>query len=549
MAGILDSEAYWFVKNFTSSPLLDETTNNHDSDAITNALHYAHAGTNYVQCPNIDNNNVSTPDASKFDIIDDGDLDVRVLYAANDWTPATFDIMVSKLQTSGLNGWEFHLTITTGTLALIMGNGAVRSAESSVATGGTDGVVQGLRVTYDSSAGLANFYTMDSPTITSDLGSASWSLLGDADVVMSGGATTGTASTEDVFIGTRPSGFFPCDGKIYAAQIYDGIAGSIQSDFVADDWTDLTSTYTENSNVWTMNQTGTAEVARIIDKAMFWHDTNALITFPDDPALDFDPTSDVWTYGIGFRTYDTSPGADAALMAKKANFTTGDGYALYLESADATAKGVIADGANSDTDISGNLTAGKAHTLIVRFDGSETEIFLDGTGGGPTATSLAADAANALKLTIGSISGGGSYGQFEWWSACVIPLALSDGEIGTGSNTLHDQLLNQVDSTVITPATVSSPWTLQTVALKASQTTTTVSAPWVKPAPGAVAVLSPGTIGAAWTVPSPSFIGARAAARFKLLADSISRFGLAADETSQLELLADEVTRLELKSE
>ena len=551
MAGILDSEAYYFVKNYSGSGnLLDETANNHDSDAITNALFYDHNATdgNYYRSPGLTTNFMEVPDATKFDITDNGDLDVRLKVALDDWSSTTFQYMIGKQNSTATSGWTCDMGGTSfeGKLRFLIGNGTFHQAYSTVANGFTDGTKQGIRYTYDSSASDINFYTLDDPD--ADLGTGSWTLLGAADVTMPG-ATVSTNNNDTVNI-FHPSSYSRSTlGQLYEVQVYDGINGTLVLDWDADDYTEAdieAGTHTDNeSNVFTITQAGTAELARIVNRGLFWHDTNALISIPDDPALDFDPTSDVWTYGLAFRTYDTSPAADAVLMAKKANLTTGDGYASYLESSDATAKGVIADGANTDTDISGNLTAGRAHTLIVRFDGAETEIFLDGTGGGPTTTALAADAANASKLTFGSISGGGSYSQMEWWSAAVVPLALSDGEV----TTLHTALLTQIASTVITPSTVNAPWTIPTVGLKASFTPATVAAPWVKPAPGAVAVLSPGTIGAAWTVPSPSFIGARAAARFKLLADSISRFGLAADETSQLELLADEVTRLELKSE
>ncbi len=452
MVDINQAEAYWFLKNYTTAPLLDETANNHDSDAITNALLRAFTATKYIYAPDIATNHLSTPDHADFDIT--GTIEVRgwgsirnVATGADEYCAGKYDA------TGGERSWIAAVPGVGGTPKFYWStNGTNLLSETSSATLASVGISNdeefGWRITMEIDDGAVNFYyRQDSVTnIESDSG---WTQLGNADISTAAGsngaATSINSGSADQVIAGHSAAGSPIGnyaGTMVRVIICNGLGFSNKvSDFDARDWatTDIENgTWADgDGHTYTIVQAGTAELLHLVDRQTFWHDTNALITIPDAAALDFTHT-DSFTWGIAFRTYDTSPAADAVLMAKKTNLTTGDGYAGYLESANATAKGVVSDGANTQTATSGNLTAGKAHTLIWVYDGSVIQTYLDGvSSGAASADNVSADMANASKLTFGSISGGGSYNQFEWWAACVVPQEVTD------LVTLHTQLLDQ----------------------------------------------------------------------------------------------------------
>lgn len=135
-------------------------------------------------------------------------LDLRYAIALTDWTPATTVIVGTKGSVAGGNTnyiFEFYV-MSAGTLRLQLGDGAgTPSGTSSVATGFTDGALQGIRATWDKSTSIMKFYTksVTAATAFADIDSTSgWTQLGTDQTV----STTLQSVNTAMGIGSRPSG-------------------------------------------------------------------------------------------------------------------------------------------------------------------------------------------------------------------------------------------------------------------------------------------------------------------------------------------------------
>lgn len=439
MSHILDGEAWAFAKNYPGTGVWeDESGNGHDG-TLTNVLTHPFGDEKHIRCPNVAANTLTTPDATAWDICDDGDLDVRVLARMVDWTPAAIMYFVSKNPAGGATGWGVYVT-AAGKQTVEIGNGANRTAVCSAATGVTDGGRSWLGFTYDSSAGLANFYTW--PVVVGEPRPADitdWNLCGTADRTMSGGATTCNNNANDVELGSSGGGE-RLNGAIFDLEVRDGINGTLIGDFDADDWpvpSDvIAATYTDGeSKTYTLNQAGAAELIRLVDRPHFWFDTNAKVSIPDDPALDF-ALADDFTIGVGLRAYDTTTNR---FLAKRNAGGVNEGYMLYLAGTGIAC--FIKDTAgNTTSDETAAITSGAAITAIaVRNRGDDDlEVFSSGVGtGSPTTDTATATLANNGALTIGEALG--NFFQGEIWSYVILREALSDSEVAA----LHSQLLNQ----------------------------------------------------------------------------------------------------------
>jgi hypothetical protein len=178
-----------------------------------------HTGTNYVYLPGVAGNYLSTPDAAALDIT--GDIDLRVQVALDNWTPSGDDTLISKFGAGGNR--SYRLTVTSaGNLSLIWSSDGTTliTATSSVATGITNGTIKWVRATLDvdngSSGNTVTFFTSDNGT--------SWTQLGTT--VVTAGITSIFNSTWTVDIGTDGGAARPLDGKIFRAQILNGIGGT-----------------------------------------------------------------------------------------------------------------------------------------------------------------------------------------------------------------------------------------------------------------------------------------------------------------------------------
>lgn len=182
----------------------------------------------YVYLPGAASNNLTSADSVPLSIT--GDIDIRVRVAADDWTPAAVNTLLSKsTSTSNQRSWQFILN-TAGTIGIgwsTAGTGFDKSATSTVATGFADGTTNWLRFTLDVDNGAAGndtkFYTA-SGSITNPT-TSDWTQLGTTVTIA--GTTNIFDSTTPVVVGTINAdvagGTLPATGKFYRAIIINNL--------------------------------------------------------------------------------------------------------------------------------------------------------------------------------------------------------------------------------------------------------------------------------------------------------------------------------------
>lgn len=166
-----------------------------------------------------------TPDTASLDIV--GDIDLRVLVALDDWTPANAQGLVAKWVTSGnQRSYLLRVEATTGTLRLFWtpDGSTVLSATSTAAPLVANGNALWVRATLDVDNGAAGrtvtFYT--SPATDG----VTWTQLGSA--VTTAGVTSIFNSTAEASVGAYDTGSTaPVSGRIFGAQVLNGIAGTV----------------------------------------------------------------------------------------------------------------------------------------------------------------------------------------------------------------------------------------------------------------------------------------------------------------------------------
>jgi hypothetical protein len=147
---------------------------------------------------------VSSPDSASAPT---DDMAIIAWLAPDDWTPAAAMAYNAKWETTGnQRSWVAQIR-TDGKIRLTMSaNGTTTAyAESTVATGFSDGTGHWVALTVDNSEDTLNFFTSDQPLGT-PLSELNWVQLGEPDVPFSaalGGPYDGTAAFE---IGSTASG-------------------------------------------------------------------------------------------------------------------------------------------------------------------------------------------------------------------------------------------------------------------------------------------------------------------------------------------------------
>jgi len=182
-------------------------------------------------------NYASSPDSAALDII--GDIDIRAFVSMNDWTPASVSYIVSKYNTSNNRSFRFGVS-TGGELSFgLSSNGiAVTNVSSSIPTGYTDLTSRWIRATWRQSDGRVQFFT--------GLDGISWTQLGTDQSIVIGSIFSGTATLE---IGSFDSGAASLlSGRVYRAQIYNGIAGTLVFDANFSLAAKLATSFTESSS-------------------------------------------------------------------------------------------------------------------------------------------------------------------------------------------------------------------------------------------------------------------------------------------------------------
>lgn len=209
------------------------------------------AAAQWIDLPGTSGNYASTPDSAAVSIT--GDIDIRVKVALDDWTPAAEQALVAKWTNPSSRSYLFSV-LTTGALRLRLTTDGSTSviADSSVATGVTDGAIKWVRVTWVDATNVIAFFTSDD--------GVTWSQLGSTGSINIAGIADTTAALE---VGTFSSGSGLLAGNVFYAEIRNGIDGPVVAKFDANtvpqtgtrtpaSWTSAT------GEVWTVNGTAWA---------------------------------------------------------------------------------------------------------------------------------------------------------------------------------------------------------------------------------------------------------------------------------------------------
>jgi hypothetical protein len=173
----------------------------------------------------------STPDTASHRIT--GDIELRACVAAADWTPSATQAVLAK------QGNRYMLRVNTnGTLIFTWFDGAVQQSATSLGVvAASDGAPLWIRATLDVDNGAAGydvkFYT-STDAITTDPAAVSWSQLG-ATVTGVGTTAIGSYGVNDLTVGLSSTGPL-FDGRIYRAQVLNGIGGTVVADFNPNDY-------------------------------------------------------------------------------------------------------------------------------------------------------------------------------------------------------------------------------------------------------------------------------------------------------------------------
>jgi PKD repeat protein len=172
-----------------------------------------------LRLPGTDGNAATTPSAAALDLT--GDLDLRVRFAATDWTPPNAGFLIAKA-----TAYEFRLN-TNGRLSIRWSDGMTRAEGSTESVGLQNGVSAWVRVTLDVDNGgvyEVRFHTSVDGSNWIDLGMPITGAL----------ATSVMIDPGPLAVGARANGEMAVAGDVYRAQVYDGIqeqGGTLVFDF------------------------------------------------------------------------------------------------------------------------------------------------------------------------------------------------------------------------------------------------------------------------------------------------------------------------------
>ncbi len=274
------------------------------SNAYTVTINKSGVGTfvstgNYLYLPGVNANWATAPDAAVLDIT--GDIDLRVKVALDDWTPSASQTFISKWDSAASNNRGFIFEVqSTGILNLqLSADGSAQSAaNSTVATGLTDGSTKWVRATYRQSDRRVQFFTSDDGITWTQLGadvtSAQTSIYANISVLGIGGITNVTAAG-----GQTPR------GKFFRAQVLNGIGGTVAFDanFESSITSLLQTSFTESSTngaTVTINRSGsTFRSAGVIDAGYLYPGATNTFSNSTTDFLNFGATDSFTLFYVG----------------------------------------------------------------------------------------------------------------------------------------------------------------------------------------------------------------------------------------------------------
>lgn len=388
-------------------------------------------GTNYVYLTGVDTNNLSVPDAAALDIT--GDIDIRAYVAFDDWTPSTNQQIITKDDLTGAvvrtqASFDFGIT-SAGLLNLqwfTAGTTASRiSVVSSVAPTVSDGAALWVRATLDVDNGASGndvkFFTSTDGVTYTQLGT-----------------TVTTASTTSIYAGTAllkigQVGTYGSElmvGKVYRAQVFNGIAGTkvldIDTSIIGSG--SATSFNALTGQTVTINRSTSGKKTAVVTHPVWLFGTDDYMTVADNDLLDFAAT-DPFTVIAITRTWSGTTGFGSVITKNAPQGAVRPGYSIYFNNSSVTITGVISDASTRVNANALTVTTGSLQTLSLTRNVSADTVAIGGTTAvtDTTTTTLASTA----TLDIGFGSG---FVDMELIAAAIFRTALTTDQITTITN-------------------------------------------------------------------------------------------------------------------
>jgi hypothetical protein len=391
-------------------------------------------GTNYVYLPAGNNaNKLSVPDAAALDIT--GDIDIRCKLTLDDWSQNANPTFIGKWETSGQLSYEFSFR-TGGNMRLYWsadGTNTLNSQTTSLIPDRQPGVIKWVRATLDVDNGAGGndtkFYTSTDGT--------NWTQLGNT--VTKAGTTSIYSGTSAVEIGMSSFNSTRMAGKLYQAQIFDGIDGNKVLDVDTSVITSgsATSFTAETGQTVTIGRhtAGRKTVVVTTPVWLFGTDDQLLVRYSSSgsQAVDFGP-NDSFTAVVVMRQWNTNT-TFRGILGK---FTgpgsaIGPGYMIWTSSPSSAIGFFYEDVTDTGYGRSTAFTNGNAIVcggLVNRENNSISSISATGTIGSTlTGINDKGNIVNQGILTVGARGSVSANVDMEFVAAMIWRRALSENEI------------------------------------------------------------------------------------------------------------------------
>lgn len=392
-----------------------------------------YTGQQYAYCPGVggtDVNLASTPDSAT--ISPTGDIEGRIVCEPTASWVGTTRLLWGKWGSGTQRSWDLQV-IATGALRFrstpdgTFGS-LVQSTSTVVLPAGTARLA--LKFTLDVDNGAAGntvrFYTSVDYNPATEVGT--WTQLG-ADVV-NAGVTSVFDGTDTLEVGGEGAVAQNYDGKIYRAQLYNGIAGTKIADYNPALSVEPHVTFTAaTGEVWTHLRATSGKKLAVVGQNMLLFGTDDYLTIADNANLDF-AVGVSFTVIACYRLYGTT--VTQAIIAKRANDTNNTvGWKLDRGSTANTPLFLADDGTVHPSDSAGTAFTQGVHAVGWGIRDASADTVTGGfnasaeTGATDTTT---ATLENATAFTIGA-DASGRYADMEFLGAAVFRSALSTTQI------------------------------------------------------------------------------------------------------------------------
>ena len=388
------------------------------------------SGQNYVYLPGVAYNYLSVPNSTALQIT--GDLDLRGQVAVDNWTLGAVQHLVAKMESAGQFAYRLYAYNNYLYLEWSADGTNIVSKQSTATLGYAAGTIKWVRGTLTVNNGAAGndvkFYTSDD--------GVTWTQLGTT--VTTAGTTSIYAGTSIVGVGDRQAASGqPLSGKVYRAQIFNGINGTP----VLDVDTSLVSSGAATSfpaltgQTVTINRATSGRKSVAVVNPAFLFGTDDYMQVADNALLNFGAT-DSMTAVVVVRQWST-PSTNSRYISKKAlNFGTDAGWAIY---SDGTGKfrATDSDGTNYNINDSPATSLGSlgVGAMVISRTAALLTPYANAIAGSTGNISALGNMTNTLPLRIGSDSSiVGGNADMEFIAAAIFRRALTASEITTINN-------------------------------------------------------------------------------------------------------------------